>query len=608
MGLFLRRHERSKSGKLHTYWSLAESRRCPNGKVSQRQVLYLGDLNQAQQEAWAAVAHRIDPHNQDKAGSPSDSGQLSLFGSSTPPASPPPSTPKIDFSSFSLHNPRQWGACWIANRLWHDLKCDEFWEPRLPPSREGTRWRNILQTLVTYRLIDPGSEFRLHREWFAQSAMADLLGEDFSLAAKDNLYRCLDRLLTHREAIFGHLQERWRDLFGAKFDLVLYDLTSTYFEIEPPDNPADKRQFGYSRDKRSDCVQVVIGLIVTPEGFPMAYEVLAGNTTDKKTLKLFLKKIRRLYGKARRTWIMDRGIPTEEVLELMRKERHQISYLVGTPKGQLSRLEKSLVERPWKQARENVAVKLLPQDGELYVYVESRDRVAKERSMRRRRLRALVARLKELQGQKGLDRDDLMLNLGQAKQKAGRAFGLVEVTVPEKPEPGHGASLSFRLLKPKLREVRRREGRYLLRSNMKGEDPVRLWENYLQLVEVEEAFKNLKSDLSLRPIYHSKEKRVEAHIFVAFMAYSLQVCLKGHLKKVAGGLTPRAMLEKFKTMQLVDVHLPIEGGGELVLTRRTQPDKDQRVLLEGLGWELPDQPPPRITPDGRLEAGAGQGL
>ena len=608
MGLFLRRHERSKNGKLHTYWSLAESRRCPNGNVSQRQVLYLGDLNQAQQQAWTAVANRIDPHHNDKAHSPSRSGQLFLFGSSTPSAPPPPSIPKIDFSSFSLHNPRQWGACWIANRLWHDLKCDEFWEPRLPPSREGTRWRHILQTLVTYRLIDPGSEFRLHREWFAQSAMADLLGEDFSLAAKDNLYRCLDRLLTHREALFGHLQERWRDLFGAKFDLVLYDLTSTYFEIEPPENPGDKRQFGYSRDKRPDCVQVVVGLIVTPEGFPMAYEVLAGNTTDKKTLKLFLKKIRRLYGKARRTWIMDRGIPTEEVLELMRKERHQISYLVGTPKGQLSRLEKSLVERPWKQARENVAVKLLPQDGELYVYVESRDRVAKERSMRRRRLRALVARLKELRQQKGLDRDELMLKLGQAKQKAGRAFGLVEVTVPEKAEPGHGASLSFRLLKPKLREVRRREGRYLLRSNMKGEDPVRLWENYLQLVEVEEAFKNLKSDLSLRPIYHSKEKRVEAHIFVAFMAYSLHVCLKGHLRKVAGGLTPRAMLEKFKAMQLVDVHLPIDGGGELVLTRRTQPNKDQRALLEGLGWELPDQPPPRITPDGKLEDRAGQGL
>ena len=601
MGLFLRRHERSKNGKDHTYWSLAESSRCPNGKVTQRQVLYLGDLNQAQQQAWAVVAHRIDPHNQGSDSTPPPD-QLSLFDSSLPSTSPPPSLPKINFSAFSLHNPRQWGACWIASRLWHDLKCDEFWEPRLPASREGTRWRNILQTLVTYRLIDPGSEFRLHREWFGQSAMADLLGEEFSLASKDNLYRCLDRLLPHREALFEHLQDRWRDLFGAKFDLVLYDLTSTYFECDPPDNPCDKRQFGYSRDKRSDCVQVVVGLIVTPEGFPMAYEVLAGNTTDKSTLKHFLKKIRRMYGKARRTWIMDRGIPTEEVLKLMRKERHQISYLVGTPKGQLSRLEKSLVERPWKQARANVAVKLLPQDGELYVYVESQNRVAKERSMRRRKLRELLDRLKELREQKGLKRDALILKLGQAKQKAGRVFGLVEVTVPEKPEGGHGASLSFRLLRSKLREVRRREGRYLLRTNLKGEDPVRLWENYLQLVEIEEAFKNLKSDLSVRPVYHSKESRIEAHIFVAFMAYCLQVCLKGHLKKVAGGLTPRAVLEKFQTMQMVEVHLPIDGGGELVLTRRTQPNQDQRVVLEGLGWELPDQPPPRITAEGTLEA------
>jgi transposase len=588
MGLFLRKNARFKNGKDHVYWNIVESKRSSSGKVFQRQVCYLGELSEAQRLAWQGVIQQVDP-------APPQSAER-VFG---PPVSPPPQpapVPQVHFSQFSLHHPRQWGACWIADRLWHDLQCAEFWGPLLPNGREGTHWLHILQTLVTYRLIDPGSEWRLHREWFEQSAMADLLGEDSSLAAKDNLYRCLDKLLAHKDALFNHLQARWKDLFGARFEIVLYDLTSTYFEIDPPEDPKDLRQFGYSRDKRSDCVQVVIALVITPEGFPLAYEVLPGNTADKATLKAFLKKLRRRYGKEQRTWIMDRGIPTEETLAIMRKQRHRISYLVGTPKGKLTQLESKLADRPWQAARPTVTVKLLGEEQDTYVFVESKNRVLKERSMRRRKLKGLWARLKDLSGMK-LQRDELMLRLGQAREKAGRTYQLVEVKVPEKLDEGW----SYKLRKDRLKTLRRREGRYLLRTNMEGKNPGELWQMYLSLVEIEEAFRDLKSDLSLRPVWHWKERRVEAHIFVAFMAYCLHVCLKGHLKKVAGGLTPRAVLGKFAAIQLVDVHLPLDAGGTLIMTRRTQPDTDQKLLLARLGWTLPEQGPPRIRADGTLE-------
>ena len=588
MGLFLRCHHRHKNGKDHEYWSVVENHRSVAGKVVQRQVLYLGELTGAQQLAWKKLSEQIDPSPPAAAALPGFSGEEAA--SAVP-------VPKIDFSAFSLHHPRQWGACWVADRMWRDLQLEPFWKARLPASREGTAWWQVLQTLVTYRLIDPGSEFRLHRQWLPNSAMADLLGSEDSLLSKDNLYRCLDKLLKHRDALFAHLRSRWEDLFAAKFDVLLYDLTSTYFESDPPFPDGDKRRFGYSRDRRSDCVQVIIALVITPEGFPLAYEVMAGNTQDKATLVGFLKKIRRRYGKARRTWIMDRGIPTEETLALMRKPRHRIHYLVGTPRGQLNRLEARLAERPWQAVRDSVSVKLLPQTDEVFVFVESADRVGKERSMRRRKLRQLVERLKELRAQSGLRRDDLLVKLGQAKQKAGRVYGLVEVRVPET----DGGPLEFGLRWPKLRQAWRREGRYLLRGNFAAEDPGRLWELYLQLVEIEAAFRNLKSDLELRPIFHAKESRIEAHIFVAFVSYCLHVCLRAHLRRVAGGLTPRALLEKFQSLQLIDVHLPMEDGRTLILTRRTQPNLDQRLLLERLGWELPDQPPPRITPAGGLE-------
>ena len=594
MALFLRAHERRKDGKVHTYWSLVENRRCGDGRVMQRQVLYLGALNPSQELSWQKTAQTFDPP-------PTQPEPLSGLASQRELLAKEAAAIAVQLDQFRIERPRQWGACWVAITLWHLLKLSEFWSDRLAQSREGTHWLHVLITLVVYRLIDPGSEWRLHRHWYEHSAPGDLLGEDFSLAAKDNLYRCLDRLLEHRAELFKHLQARWRDEFGAKFDVLLYDLTSTYFESDPPFPEGDKRRFGYSRDKRPDCVQVIIALIVPPEGYPLAYEVLPGNTSDKTTLKGFLEKIEQLYGKANRVWVMDRGIPTDEVIEQMQQSDPKIHYLVGTPKGRLSRLEAQLVKLPWEQARPSVRVKLLAQEKELYVFVESQDRLQKERAMRRRKLRELLGRLKQLQQfKKKLTRDELLVAVGQAKEQAGRVFKLLEIQWPEEGQEINAQTFRFKLRLSRYRQWYRREGRYLLRTNLTGADPKILWEYYLQLVAIEGAFKNLKDDLAIRPIFHQKEQRIEAHIFVAYLAYCLQVTLQGKLRQVAGGLTARAVLEKFATMQMMDVYFPTEERGkELVFRRYTQAEKDHQILLSQLGWQLPEQPPPRLSVKGR---------
>ena len=325
----------------------------------------------------------------------------------------------IRLSAMRLRHPRQFGACWLAMLLWDQLGLDAFWAPALPPSREGASWLNILKTLVAYQLISPRSEWRLHRHWFEQSAMGDLLGEDIRLVQASNLYRCLDKLTVRKQALFSYLGELWKDLFQADFEVLLYDLTSTYFECDAPDG--GKRKFGYSRDKRSDCVQVVIKLIVTKDGFPVAYEVMDGNTSDKSTLKAFLAKIESQYGKAKRIWVMDRGIPTEEVLAEMRTNDPPVQYLVGTPRGRLTKLEKAFVAKPWEEASASVRVKLAEHENETYVLALSDGRRDKEQSMRRRRLRKLIRRLRELHRQ-DLTRDELLLKLGAAKKSGPRLW------------------------------------------------------------------------------------------------------------------------------------------------------------------------------------------
>jgi hypothetical protein len=585
--MFLRCTSRKKDGKEHRYWNVVENRRLAGGRVVQRQVLYLGEINGSQREAWRRTIEVFED-------GATAAQTMALFPEDRPVEVEDEQVVRIRLSAVEVRRPRQWGACWLACTLYEQLGLNQFWGERLPPSRKGTRWDLILQALSCYRFMDPGSEWRLHRHWYENTAMADLLGAGFELVEIHKLYACLDQVVEQKGALFDHLTRRWKDLFNAKFEVLLYDLTSTYFESDPPFGEGDKRKYGYSRDKRFDCVQVVIALIVTPEEFPLAYEVMAGNTADCTTLRGFLKKIEGQYGKAERIWVMDRGIPTEEVLEEMRRSEPPVYYVVGTPKGRLSRYEQALADRPWHQVREGVEVKLLPQEQEVYVLARSRERIHKERSMRRRQMKRLWKRLHQL-GDMELSRDELLLKLGAAKQQSPSVWRLVEIEIPER-----DGSFQFSLRRDRLRKVRRREGRYLLRTNLVGRDPAEMWKFYTQLVQVEEAFKTLKGDLAIRPIHHQKEQRIEAHIFVAFVAYALHVTLRRRLRDLAPGLTPRAVLEKFRTVQMIDVHLPTTDGRKVILSRYTQPEPDLRILLKQLRMSLPQQPPPRVTAQGEV--------
>jgi len=411
------------------------------------------------------------------------------------------------------------------------------------------------------------------------------------VAEKDRLYRCLDRILKHKQELFVWLKQKWADLFQADFEVLLYDLTSTYFEGEMAQNPKAKR--GYSRDGRPDCLQLVIALVVTPDGFPLAYEVMNGNTSDRTTLKGFLGKIESTYGKARRVWVMDRGIPSEALLKEMREPERQTFYLVGTPKGKITQHEKKWLDLPWQKVRDSVEVKLYEHEGELYVLAKSQGRQKKEVAIRRKRLARLLRKLRVMR--KSLPkRDQLLLRIGAAKKEAGRAFGFVKIRLPKKDEAVTRATFSFETDKAKLNAAQQRDGHYLLRSNLTGEDPAVLWTRYVQLTQIESVFRSLKSELGIRPIYHQLERRADAHVLIAFLAYCLQVTLKNRLMIHAPGLTPTAVMEKLATIQMVEVWIPMLDGRWLMLPRHTQPEKDVQAMLDQLQIKLPSQPPPRI--------------
>jgi transposase len=432
----------------------------------------------------------------------------------------------------------------------------------------------------------------VHRQWFDQSAMDVLLGQDLAVAEKDRLYRCLDRILAHKPELFVHLQQRWKDLFNTEFDLLLYDLTSTYVEGEAEQNP--KAKYGYSRDGRPDCKQVVIALVMTATGLPLAYEVMDGNTSDKTTLRSFLDKIESLYGKARRVWLMDRGIPTEAILTEMRRARQATFYLVGTSRAKVKQYEQKWLELSWQKLRESVEVKLFAQDGELYVLAKSEGRQAKEMAMRRKKLARLLRKLRAMR-RSCPTRDQLLMRVGAAKTEAGRAFGFVKINLPKTGQAVTRETFTFQLDKVKLKESELRDGHYLLRTNLVAENPAVLWDRYMQLTQIEAAFKCLKSDLGIRPIHHQLEHRVEAHILIAFLAYCLTVTLKHRIRAHAPGLTPRAVLEKLAAIQMLDVSFPTTDGRRLVMPRYTEPNPEQALLLHQLNLVLPQQPAPRIT-------------
>jgi transposase len=584
VSMFLRSTNRKKDGKDHRYFSIVENRRLLGGKTTQRTVLYLGEINDQQQTAWRKTLEVFDENEQRYA-------TVSLFPDDQPIPADAVESVQVRLSGLELRRPRVFGNCWLSCELWRQLGLDEFWRQRLPEAREKVSWEKVLQLLVVNRLLDPGSEFQVHRQWFVDSAMDQLLEEDFAVAGKDRLYRCLDRVLEHKRELFVWLKQKWADLFQADFEVLLYDLTSTYFEGEMEQNPKARR--GYSRDGRPDCLQLVIALVVTTDGFPLAYEVMNGNTSERTTLRTFLDDIEKTYGKAKRTWVMDRGIPSEAILQEMREPERETFYLVGTPKGKINQHEKKWLDLPWQKVRDSVQVKLYQDGGELYVLAKSEGRQAKEIAIRRKRLVRLLRKLRAMR--KSLPkRDQLLLRIGAAKKEAGRAFGFVKIRLPQAGEAVTRETFWFQTDKTKLKGAEQRDGHYLLRSNLTAENPAVLWTRYVQLTQIESVFRCLKSELSIRPIHHQLEHRADAHVLIAFLAYCLQVTLKNRLMIHASGLTPASVFEKMATIQMVEVWIPMLDGRWLMLPRYTQPDKDVQAMLNKLDITLPSQPPPRI--------------
>src|SRR6266576_2471084 len=473
--MFLRSNTRLKDGKEHRYYTVVESRRLQSGKVAERQVLYLGEINDSQQAAWRKTLEVFDEQQ-------CRYTALSLFPEDRPVPADAIDSVQVKLSEMKIERARPYGNCWLGCELWRQLQLDRFWAEKLPEGRESVAWGQVLELLVVNRLIDPGSEFRLHRQWFDHSAMDILLGQDFAVAEKDRLYRCLDRVLEHKQDLFVWLRQKWADLFKAEFEVLLYDLTSTYFEGAMEENP--KAKYGHSRDKRTDCLQLVIALVITTDGFPLAYEVLDGNTSDRTTLRGFLDKIEKTYGKAKRMWVMDRGVPTEEILQEMREPAREIFYLVGTPKGKIQQYEKKWLDLPWQQVRNSVDVKLFEQDGELYVLAKSEGRRAKETAMRRKRLVRLLKKLRAMR--RNLPSlVQLLMRLGAAKAQAGRAFQFVHLQAPKEGQEVTRETFQFRVDKKKLQEAEWRDGHYLLRSNLTAGDPSVLWTRYVQLTQIE---------------------------------------------------------------------------------------------------------------------------
>jgi transposase len=584
--VFLKRHLIRKDGKAHVYYSLCESVRLSPNRVIQRRVLNLGELNTTQLERWQRSIEVIQQEGERR--------QCRLFtdreGAAPPDA---PDVCEVILSSLAVRHPRQFGACWLGSRLWQELGLDQFFAEALQDRRGPVAWSKVLELLAVNRLCDPQSELGIHQRWFGTTAMDTILGTDDAVAAKDRLYRALDKALEHKEALETHLGKRWRDLFGARYDLLLYDLTSTYFEGQAGE--ASKAAFGYSRDHRPDCRQLLLALVVTEEGFPLSYEVFEGNRADVTTLEEILDSVERKHGSLGRVWVFDRGIVSEENLELLR--RRGACYLVATPRRKLATFEQELLKEDWTEVagRPEVEVKLVARDAELYVLTRSRERAERERTSRLRALHGLRKDLtklsKNVRTGRLRKRDLILLRLGRLEERWPNAWPYLK-----KVELADG-QLVWRWDRKKLRSAWLQQGAYLLRTNLTREDPQKLWRQYLQLTEVENVFRTLKSELNLRPIWHRIQPRIEAHLLVAFLGYCLWVCLKQKLKAAAASLTPAQVLHQLKQILLVEVWFDLRQGGKICLPRVTQPEAAQQLILHHLGWSLPEQPPPKIYRD-----------
>ena len=582
--MFLKRHVRRKDGKEHVYYSLCESIRLSRNRTIQRRVLNLGELNTTQIERWQRSIEVIEQKGETR--------QYRLFTDREGAApAEAPDVCEVVLSSLSVRRPREFGACWLGSRLWQELKLDQFFAKALRDRRGSVEWAKVIQLLAVNRLCEPESELGVHQRWYGTTAMDVVLGTEDAVAAKDRLYRALDKAIEHKESLEQHLAGRWQDLFGAKCDLLLYDLTSTYFEGQAGEIPIARR--GYSRDHRPDALQIILALVVTEEGFPLSYEVFEGNRADVTTLEEILDSVERKHGALSRVWIFDRGIVSEENLALLR--RRGASYLVATPRRMLASFQKELVKEDWSEvkAHPQIQVKLVERDGELYVLSRSLNRAEKERAMRMRALHGLrkdLAKLsKSVRSGRVRRRELIYKRLGRLEERWPTAWPYlkgVELT---------DSNLVWRWDRKKLRSAWLHQGTYLLRTNLTDRDPEKLWRQYLQLTEIEAVFRTLKTELNLRPIFHRIQRRVQAHILIAFLGYCLWVCLKQKLRVAAGSLTPAQVVHALKQIILVEVWFDLRKGGRICLPRITHPEAQQQLILHHLGWSLPEHRHPKST-------------
>lgn len=579
--MFLRAHERTKDGKAHSYWSLAETVRTPDGP-RQRTLCYLGELNGSAHARWLKSIEVFNQHG--------ESRQLKLFPADVPPPENDPNVARVLIDRVRVERTRRFGECFLAWELWRRLQLDRFWEEQLDHPAKGAEvpWSRVAALLAINRVCDPGSELGIEQRWFPATALGDLLGIAEDKINDTRLYRCLDRIVPHKTKLEQHLKQRYGELFAAEFDVLLYDLTSSYVEGAAAKNPMMKR--GYSRDHRPDCKQLVIALIVNGEGFPLSYETFDGNRADVSSLEAVMRMVERKYGKARRVWVFDRGIVSEENLRRLRK--HQGQYLVGTPRSQLKRFERELLSEDWQQARNDVEVKLVPMPGgeETYLLCRSAARQEKEKAIRSRFSASIEKALKGLEKQvsskKLKDRNKIERRLGAIRARHSRVADLYYTEIVE---------AEGRLkLDWKIREDRRawqqaREGAYLLRTNLSPTAPDQLWKSYIQLTEAEAAFRALKSELAIRPIFHQLERRTKAHVLVAFLGYALWVTLKHLLQGQKPDCSPAQALALASTLHSTDIVLPTTDGREIRLRRVTTPTPEQRALFARLNIAVPDR-------------------
>ena len=585
--MFLRRYPRRKNGKTHSYWALVESYRTGRGS-RQRMVAYLGELKRGEQNGWAQLGRNLSARERP---------QRSLFD---PPQHDDPLDEEepilVRLKAVSMERLRDFGDVWMALGLWRLLGLDALLEQLIPSGREEIPWPTIAAILCIARFCEPSSELHIEELWYPRTALDDLLGAPAEKVYTDRLYAALDVLLPCKEAIEKHLKERLGNLFDLEYDLLLYDVTSTYFEGQCSANNLAKR--GYSRDNRPDCLQVCIGLVVTNDGIPLGYEVFAGNRHDATTVEEIVAAMEKKYGRAHRVWVMDRGMVSEDNLKFLRSRQGQ--YIVGTPKAMLRQFEEYLTRREWREVQEGVEVQLVPGPNgeETFVLARSVDRRKKEHAMHERFVTRLQAALEKMRSaaESGRLKDEAIANrrLGRLLRQYWRASGAFEVNI-ERLSPPQGKArlrITWKHNKRWSEWAELSEGCYLLRTNLNETDPATLWKRYIQLTEAEWAFRITKDELEIRPLWHQKTERVLGHILVCFLAYVLWKTLAQWMRRSGLGDAPRTLLEELAKIKSGDVLLPtVTRQGQPAKTIRlrcvTQPDPAQKILLHRLGIQLP---------------------